>query len=91
MKRLKTYLLSIFTVAAFSMFMMFSVTTTDEGFDFSMCGETVMASGNECDEVDGGTTPRILNYTGEPGHELNCNHAGNGCVPCTVSPDPEEN
>jgi len=91
MKRLKSYILSIFTVATFSMLMMFTVTTTDEGFDFSLCGETVMANDGECAEADPDYEgPRSYNYTNEIGHPLNCSFSGIGCVPCTSTPLPEE-
>ncbi|WP_069130666.1 hypothetical protein [Rhodohalobacter halophilus] len=89
MKRLKTTLLTLFSVAAFLLLMMFNVTTTDEGFELTLCGETVLANDGECLEVEGEVTPRLLNYTGDPNHPLNCNHAGNGCVPCTSTPIPE--
>ncbi|MCC5913021.1 MAG: hypothetical protein JJU46_01490, partial [Balneolaceae bacterium] len=89
-KRLKTYLLSIFTVGAFAMLMMFTVTTSEDGFDFSLCGETVLANDGECEESDPDYQgPRQLNYTDIPGHELNCSFSGNGCIPCTSTPIPE--
>jgi hypothetical protein len=83
--KIKKYAIAIFTVSAFAVLMTFNVTSTDQGFDFSLCGETVLASDGTCQEVKDGT-PNLLNYTGDPNHNLNCNHAGNGCVPCTSTP-----
>lgn len=83
MKRLKTYLLSIIAVAAFSMLMMFNLSTTDEGFMFSLCGETVMANGGaDClENTEEWEGPRILNFVQDnPDHPLNCSYSGNGCV-----------
>lgn len=85
MNNLKKTIFGIFTVCVFALMMMFSVTTTDLGFDLNLCGETVLANGG-CQEAGGGATPKFLNYTGDPGHSLNCNHAGNGCIPCTSTP-----
>ncbi len=44
MNRLKTTLLTLFSIAAFSLLMMFNITITDGEFDFSLWGESVVAN-----------------------------------------------
>jgi len=71
------------------MLMMFNVTTTDEGFEISLCGETVLANDGECLEVEAGG-PTSLNFlTSNPDHPLNCTYSGVNCIPCTSTPIPE--
>lgn len=93
MKKIKKTITAIFTVTAFALLMMFNVNTTDEGLSFGFCGETAYASDSSpCLENEPGWEgPRILNYTGDPDHALNCNHTGNGCVTCTQNKIEESN
>lgn len=50
-----------------------------------------MANDGECAEADPDYEgPQSYNYTNEIGHPLNCSFSGNGCVPCTSTPLPEE-
>ncbi|TVR30380.1 MAG: hypothetical protein EA390_08245 [Balneolaceae bacterium] len=76
----------MFTIGALALMMMFNVTTTEDGFNFSICGETVMANDGVCLEV-GEEGPTSLNFqTSNPDHPLNCTFAGVNCIPCTSTP-----
>ncbi|MCC5940626.1 MAG: hypothetical protein JJU37_03725 [Balneolaceae bacterium] len=77
-------ILAIFTACVFVVLMMFNVNSTEEGFDFSLCGETVLANDLPCIEE-----PDVLFFDNiQPWHPANCFAEGNGCLTCTVPPAP---
>lgn len=83
MKRLKTTLLTLFSVAAFSLLMMFNVTTTEEGFDISLCGDTVLANSIESCQDPEDEDEFYFDNT-NPYDARNCNLDGSGCPTCTA-------
>ena len=77
-------ILGLFAACMFAVLMMFNVNSTEGGFDFSLCGETVLANDLPCNEE-----PDVLYYNNsDPFHEDNCLAEGNGCLTCTVPPAP---
>ena len=94
MKRLKTTLLTLFSVAAFSLLMMFNITTTDGEFDFSLCGDSAVANSIDSEEscLDPEDEDEYYYDNTNPWDARNCNLDGEGCLTCTSTPiDPIEN
>lgn len=85
MNRLKKTLIALFSVACFSVLMMFNITTTDDGFDFSLCGDTAVANGlDSC--LDPGDEDEFYYDNTNPWDARNCNLEGEGCLTCTSTP-----
>lgn len=73
-------ILAIFTACVFVVLMMFNVNSTEEGFDFSLCGETVLANDLPCNEEE----PVYFYNNQNVWDARNCNLSGDGCLTCTV-------
>jgi len=60
--------------------MMFNVNSTDDGFDFSLCGETVLANDLPCEEEE----PELFYNNQNWMDARNCKLPGDQCLTCTV-------
>ncbi len=80
MKKQRKTFLGIFTACVFAILMMFNVNSTEDGYDFSLCGETVLADGKPCNEEE----PIYYYNNSNVWDARNCNLSGDGCLTCTV-------
>lgn len=84
MNKQRKIILGMFTACVFAILMMFNVNSTENGYNFGICGETALANDLPCKEED----PEYYYNNSNVWDARNCNLSGDGCLTCTVSPDP---